>query len=61
MTLPGAYVGVLLGGGSAAEAGAAQVLVLLGLLAAQAVTCALLLHLVALGRVRRRDLVALPA
>ena len=37
VTLPGAFVGVLLGGGSPAQAGAAQVLVLVGLLAAQTV------------------------
>jgi len=35
VTLPGAFVGVLLGGGSPAQAGAAQLLVLVGLLAAQ--------------------------
>lgn len=35
VTLPGAFVGVLLGGGSPLEAGAAQLLVLIGLLAAQ--------------------------
>ena len=35
VTLPGAFVGVLLGGGSPLEAGAAQLLVLLGLLAAE--------------------------
>jgi putative ABC transport system permease protein len=38
VTLPGAFVGVLLGGGSALEAGAAQLLVLVGLLAAQAIS-----------------------
>lgn len=38
VTLPGAFVGVLLGGGSPVQAGAAQVLVLVGLLAAQTVT-----------------------
>jgi len=37
VTLPGAFVGVLLGGGSALEAGAAQLLVLVGLLAAQVI------------------------
>ncbi|SEP62289.1 ABC transporter permease [Microlunatus flavus] len=37
VTLPGAFVGVLLGGGSPAQAGAAQLLVLVGLLAAQTV------------------------
>ena len=51
VTLPGAYVGVLLGGGSAIEAGAAQILVLVGLLAVQAATAATLLNLVAVRRV----------
>jgi UDP-glucose/iron transport system permease protein len=37
VTLPGAFVGVLLGGGSAVQAGAAQLLVLVGLLAAEAI------------------------
>jgi len=37
VTLPGAFVGVLLGGGSALQAGAAQLLVLVGLLAAEAI------------------------
>ena len=40
VTLPGAFVGVLLGGGTPLEAGAAQVLVLIGLLAVQSITCA---------------------
>ena len=35
VTLPGAFVGVLLGGGSPLQAGAAQLLVLVGLLAAE--------------------------
>lgn len=56
VTLPGAFVGVLLGGGTALEAGAAQVLVLIGLLAAQAITTASLLRLIAAGRVVREDL-----
>jgi putative ABC transport system permease protein len=56
VTLPGAFVGVLLGGGTALEAGAAQVLVLIGLLAAQAITTAALLRLIATGRVVRGDL-----
>ncbi len=38
VTLPGAFVGVLLGGGTPLQAGAAQVIVLVGLLAAQTVT-----------------------
>ncbi len=56
VTLPGAFVGVLLGGGTAVEAGAAQVLVLVGLLAVQAVTAACLLRLVSAGVVVRREL-----
>ena len=57
VTLPGAYVGVLLGGGTPFEAASAQVLVLIGLMAGQAVTTAVLLRLIAAGRVVRRDLV----
>jgi putative ABC transport system permease protein len=56
VTLPGAYIGVLLGGGTALEAGAAQVLVLLGLMAGQALTAAVLLRLVAGARLVRADL-----
>ncbi len=58
VTLPGAFVGVLLGGGTPLEAGAAQILVLIGLMAGQAITAAVLLRLVAGARVVRRDLVA---
>ena len=53
VTLPGAFVGVLLGGGSAAEAGAAQLLVLVGLLAAQALAVWVTLELVAGGELGR--------
>lgn len=56
VTLPGAFVGVLLGGGTPLEAGAAQVLVLIGLMAGQALTCAVLLRFIAEGRVVRADL-----
>lgn len=56
VTLPGAFVGVLLGGGSATEAAAAQLLVLIGLLAAQAVAAAVVLRLVASRRLLRTDL-----
>lgn len=56
VTLPGAFVGVLLGGGTALEAGAAQVLVLIGLVAAQAITSSSTIRLIATGRVVRRDL-----
>lgn len=55
VTLPGAYIGVLLGGGSAFEAASAQILVLIGLMAGQAVTTTVLLHVIATGRVRRAD------
>ena len=50
VTLPGAFVGVLLGGGSAVDAGATQVLVLLALLAVQAVAVTATVELVARGR-----------
>lgn len=38
VTLPGAFIGVLLGGGSPAQAAAAQVLVLVGIMATQTTT-----------------------
>lgn len=56
VTLPGAFVGVLLGGGTPLQAGAAQIMVLIGLMAAQAITAAVLLRLAAAARVVRRDL-----
>lgn len=56
VTLPGAFVGVLLGGGTPLEAGAAQILVLVGIVAAQAITSAVLLRMVAEGRVVRDDM-----
>ncbi len=59
VTLPGAFVGVLLGGGTPIEAASAQILVLIGLMAGQAVTTAVLLRLMAAGRVVRRDLLAI--
>ena len=51
VTLPGAYVGVLLGGGSPMAAGAAQLLVLVGLLAAEVASIWIVTELVARGRV----------
>jgi putative ABC transport system permease protein len=51
VTLPGAFVGVLLGGASPIQAGAIQVLVLIALLAVEAVATLVMLHLVAAGRV----------
>lgn len=56
VTLPGAFIGVLLGGGSAVEAGAAQLLVLIGLLAAQAMAAAATLRLIGSGLVYREGL-----
>ncbi len=53
VTLPGAFVGVLLGGGSALQAGAAQLLVLVGLLAAQGLAVWVTLELVARGELSR--------
>ncbi|MEX5721546.1 ABC transporter permease [Geodermatophilus maliterrae] len=51
VTLPGAFVGVLLGGGSPLAAGAAQLLVLVGLLAAEVAAVWVVTELVARGRV----------
>ncbi|MGI8723657.1 MAG: ABC transporter permease [Geodermatophilaceae bacterium] len=56
VTLPGAFVGVLLGGGSAIEAGTAQLLVLVGLLAAQTLTVVLTQQLIAANRIMPADI-----
>jgi putative ABC transport system permease protein len=53
VTLPGAFVGVLLGSGDPVRAGAAQVLVLVGLLAAETVAVLVTVELVARGVIRR--------
>lgn len=50
VTLPGAFVGVLLAGASPWQAGAAQVLVLVGLLLTQSIAVAVTVELVATGR-----------
>jgi putative ABC transport system permease protein len=50
VTLPGAFVGVLLGGAEPVEAGATQILVLIGLLAIQSTAALITLELVATGR-----------
>ena len=52
VTLPGAFVGVLLGGGSALQAGAAQLLVLAGLLAAEVIAVWVTTEQVARGALR---------
>jgi putative ABC transport system permease protein len=56
VTLPGAFVGVLLGGGTPLQAGAAQLLVLVGLLAAQTITVVVAHHLIRAGRLLPPDL-----
>ncbi len=53
VTLPGAFVGVLLGGGSAVQAGATQLIVLVALLAVEAIAVAVTIELVAAGSLRR--------
>ena len=53
VTLPGAFVGVLIGSGNPVQAGAAQLLVLIGLLAAEAVAVVATAELVARGRIHR--------
>ncbi|MER5550885.1 ABC transporter permease [Streptomyces sp. NPDC002793] len=53
VTLPGAFVGMLLGGASPVEACAVQLFVLVALMAVQAVAVALVLELVARGRLHR--------
>ena len=53
VTLPGAFVGVLLGGGSPVQAGATQLLVLIALLAVEAIAVAVTVELVARGVVSR--------
>ncbi|MFR9768061.1 ABC transporter permease [Nocardia sp. SC052] len=53
VTLPGAFIGVLLASGSALQAAAVQMLVLTGLLLAQASAVAVTTELVARSKVRR--------
>jgi putative ABC transport system permease protein len=53
VTLPGAFVGVLIGSGNPVQAAAAQILVLIGLLAAETVAVAVVLELVARGALVR--------
>ncbi|MBW8767816.1 MAG: ABC transporter permease [Geodermatophilales bacterium] len=53
VTLPGAFVGVLLGGGSPLQAGAAQLLVLVGLLATEVLAVWVVTELIARGALLR--------
>jgi len=53
VTLPGAFVGVLVASGSATQAGAVQILVLVGLLLAQSCAVAVTIELIARVKVHR--------
>ncbi|WP_267244316.1 ABC transporter permease [Streptomyces sp. PR69] len=53
VTLPGAFVGMLLGGASPLHAGAVQLFVLVALMAVQTVAVAAVLELAARGRIHR--------
>ncbi|MEU3821668.1 ABC transporter permease [Streptomyces sp. NPDC030392] len=55
VTLPGAFVGMLLGGASPLHAGAVQLFVLVALMAVQAVAVAVVLELIARGLLRREE------
>ncbi|MEV1024312.1 ABC transporter permease [Streptomyces sp. NPDC050264] len=55
VTLPGAFVGMLLGGASPVAAGAVQLFVLVALMAVQAIAVAATVELVARGRLHRSD------
>lgn len=55
VTLPGAFIGVLLASGSAVQAGAVQILVLISLLLTQSVAVTVAVELVARGVVHRAD------
>ncbi|SDN20495.1 ABC transporter permease [Streptomyces wuyuanensis] len=58
VTLPGAFVGMLLGGASPLQAGAVQLFVLVALMAVQTVAVAVVLELVSRGRLHRDGRVA---
>ena len=51
VTLPGAFVGMLLGGASPVAAGAVQLFVLIGLLATEAIAILVTIELIARGRI----------
>jgi len=61
VTLPGAFVGVMLGGGSAVQAGEVQLLVLIALLAVEAVAVVAVVELVAAGVLDRPATAPTPA
>jgi putative ABC transport system permease protein len=53
VTLPGAFIGVLLGGGGPIQAGATQLLVLIGLLASETTAIIVVSELIAHNVIRR--------
>ncbi|GAA3370982.1 ABC transporter permease [Streptomyces sannanensis] len=55
VTLPGSFVGMLLGGASPLQAGAVQLFVLVALMAVQAIAVAVVVELVARGRLHRDE------
>jgi putative ABC transport system permease protein len=56
VTLPGAFIGVMLGGGSPVQAATAQVLVLFGIMAAQTITVVIAERLIAARHLLPTDL-----
>jgi putative ABC transport system permease protein len=58
VTLPGAFIGVMLGGGSAVQAATAQVLVLFAIMATQSITAGVEARLIRARRLLPRDLTA---
>lgn len=53
VTLPGTFVGILLGGGTPLQAGAMQLLVLIALLAIEGIAVLVTVELVAAGKLAR--------
>lgn len=58
VTLPGAFIGVMLGGGSPVQAATAQVLVLFAIMATQSITAGVQAHLIRGRRLLPADLAA---
>jgi putative ABC transport system permease protein len=60
VALPGAFVGVLLGGASPVQAGATQLLILIGLLAVETIAVALVVELISAGVPQRAGTEVVP-
>lgn len=58
VTLPGAFIGVLLGGGTPLQAGASQLLVLVGILVGQVLTVTVMLRFIGAARLLPSDLLS---